>query len=283
MTTFDAILLAVVQGATEFLPISSSGHLILMQHFLDIAESQLLFDIILHVGTLVAVVAFYRDAIAEIIRDTVQGLRAFARSKQLSDLFAADGARVAALVVAATVPTGILGLLLKDVIAPDDGTRVITATVVCAVLLVNGAILFSHRFIGERDVERTGGVTVWNLTLIGAILVGVAQGLAVMPGVSRSGATITAALLLGTTRTQAAKFSFLLSIPAILGALVLELDATMFDSSPQLWVTYLIGAVIAAVVGYVCLRLLVYLLERARFHHFAWYCWAVGIAGLLAL
>lgn len=283
MTTLDVILLAIVQGATEFLPISSSGHLILMQHFLGIAEPQLLFDIVLHVGTLVAVVVFYHAAIAEIVTDTLAGLRAFAKSKNPRDLVEADGARVAALVVAATIPTGILGLLMKDLIAPDDGSRAVTATVVCAVLLLNGVILFCHRFIKERDVERTGGVTVWNLTLVGALLVGVAQGLAVMPGISRSGATITAALLLGTTRTQAAKFSFLLSIPAILGALVLQFDASMFDASPSLWLVYLVGAAVAAVVGYVCMRLLVYLLERARFHHFAWYCWAIGIAGLIAL
>lgn len=282
MTFLDSILLAVLQGATEFLPISSSGHLILGQHFLGIKEPQLLFDIILHVGTLLAVVLFYRDSIVQIVVDLLAGVRAFARTRRLEDLFAGDGARVAALVVAATIPTGILGLGLERVLDPDDGTRIITVSVVCAILIVNGFILFSHRFIKERDTVHQGKLTVWNLTLVGALLIGIAQGLAVLPGISRSGSTITAALLVGTSRVQAARFSFLLSIPAILGALVLKFDPAVFaGTGGGLVAIYALGAFVAAAVGYLCLRLLVFLLERAQFHHFAWYCWAVGIAGLV--
>lgn len=284
MTPFDAILLAVIQGATEFLPISSSGHLVLGQHFLGIAEPQLLFDIVLHVGTLLAVVLFYRASIAEIVRDSLRGLRAFARTRRTADLFDGDGARVAALIVAATIPTGVIGLGLERIIDPDDGPRIITASVVCAVLIVNGFILISHRFLKERDVVFSGPLTVWNLTLVGALAIGVAQGFAVMPGISRSGTTITAALLVGTSRVQAARFSFLLSIPAILGALVLKFDPGVFaGAGGGVFALYAGAAVVAGIVGYVCLRLLVFLLERAQFHHFAWYCWLVGIVGLIAL
>lgn len=285
MTTLDAIVLAIVQGATEFLPISSSGHLVLGQHFLDIAEPQLLFDIILHVGTLVAVVVFYRDSLLEIVRDSLTGLKAFAATKNVDDLFAGDGARVGALVVAATVPTGIIGLGLEKIIDPDDGTRLITASVVCGILIVNGFILITHRFLQEREPrEQLGLLTVWNLTLVGALVIGIAQGFAVLPGISRSGSTITAALIVGTSRVQAARFSFLLSIPAILGALVLKFDPEVFaGAGGGVLALYLGAALVAAVVGYVCLRLLVYLLERAQFHHFAWYCWLVGVVGLIAL
>jgi undecaprenyl-diphosphatase len=283
MGFFEAMFLAVVQGATEFLPISSSGHLVLGQTFLGISEPQLLFDIVLHVGTLLAVVVFYRDSIRDIVVDSVQGARKTLQTRNPRTFFEGEGARVAALVVLATIPTGVLGLLLERWLDPEGGERVITASVVCGILIVNGFILITHRWLRERDVRHQGLLTVWNLTVAGALLVGLAQGVAVLPGISRSGTTITAALLLGVTRTQAARFSFLLSIPAILGALVLEFDLDAFLGSTDNLVVFIMGALVAAVVGYLCLRLLVILLERAQFHHFAWYCWAIGIVGLIAL
>ncbi len=283
MSFFEALLLAVVQGATEFLPISSSGHLVLMQEFLGIDEPMLLFDIVLHVGTLLAVVFFYRDSIADIVRDTLTGLRAFSRTKLLADFFAGEGTRVATFVFLASIPTGFIGVALESLLDPVDGERIITAPVVFGILILNGFILISHRWLRERDVQREDGFTVWNLTLGAALLIGIAQGIAVVPGISRSGTTITAALMLGAARTKSARFSFLLSIPAILGALVLKFDPAVFAGSggPSMAV-FGIAALLAAVVGYVCLRLLVLLLEKAQFHHFAWYCWFVGAAGLIA-
>ena len=283
MSILEAIVLAVIQGATEFLPISSSGHLVLGQELLGLSEPQLLFDIVLHVGTLVAVVAFYRDSIVDIVRDSLTGLRDFAHTRSLDDLFAGEGARVAALVVIGSVPTALIGLGLKDLLDPDDGVRIITAHVVCAILIVNGFILITHRWLREKDVERSGRLTVWQIGVAGAVLIGIAQGIAVLPGISRSGTTITMGLLVGVSRLQAARFSFLLSIPAILGALVLQLDPAELGAGTTSGIVFIIGALVAAAVGYACLRLLVLLLERAQFHHFAWYCWAVGIIGLLAL
>lgn len=283
MGFFEAILLAVVQGATEFLPISSSGHLVLGQTLLGISEPQLLFDIVLHVGTLLAVVIFYRDSIRDIVVDSWKGGANVARSGDPRSFFEGEGARVAALVVLASVPTALLGLGLERLIDPEGGERIITAHVVCGILILNGFILISHRWLQERDVEHEGLLTVWNVTLLGALFIGVAQGIAVLPGISRSGTTITAALLVGVTRTQAARFSFLLSIPAILGALVLKFDPSVLTGSTGSVFVFLLGALVAAGVGFLCLRLLVLLLERAQFHHFAWYCWAVGIAGLIAL
>lgn len=281
MSLWEVLLLAVIQGATEFLPISSSGHLVLGQHFLGISEPQLVFDIILHVGTLGAVVAFYRDSLVEIVRDCLAGLRALSRG-DTSEVFAGQGARVAALVVLATIPTGVLGLVLEKALDPEDGVRLITAPVVCAILIVNGMILISNRWIGERDVVKRGPLCVWNITIASALVIGVAQGIAVLPGISRSGTTITTALLLGAARQQSARFSFLLSIPAILGALVLKFDPALFTGGSGNLGLFAFGALVAAVVGYLCLRWLVLLLERAHFHHFAWYCWAVGAAGLVA-
>lgn len=283
MTFLDSLVLAVVQGATEFLPISSSGHLVLGQTFLGIKDPNLLFDIILHVGTLVAVMVFYRESLVAIVRDSVGGLQTFSRTRRAADIFEGEGARIALFVLLATIPTGIIGLMLESVLDPDDGTRIITAPVVCGILIINGFILITHRWIREKPARGTTAMTLWNMTLVGALIIGVAQGLAVLPGISRSGSTITAALLVGSARTEAARFSFLLSIPAILGALVLKFDLDAFaDHGASTVAVYVGGAVLAAVVGYFCLRLLVLLLERAQFHHFAWYCWAVGVIGLVA-
>lgn len=284
MTWFEAILLAVVQGITEFLPISSSGHLVLSSALLGIEEPELLFDIILHFGTLLAIVFFYRRDIWQIFADLLSGARAFVKTRRLADFFELEGARMAALVVVATIPTGLMGIGLGRLIDPDDGPSVFTAFVVCLVLLVNGAILRVNKSLTERDEDvKDGPLTVWNITLISAIAIGIAQGCAVIPGISRSGSTITIALALGATRVNAARFSFLLSIPAILGAVVLKFDASLFTGAGafDLAGLYITGALLAAVVGFFALKWLVALLEKARFHHFAWYCWAVGIAGVI--
>lgn len=283
MTWFEALILGVIQGATEFLPISSSGHLVLGQTFLGIKEPQLLFDIVLHVGTLVAVCAFYWRDLMAIVVDTIEGLRRWSKERTWEALLQGDGTRLALLVGLATIPTGIIGVFLEKLIEPDAGAPLITATVVFGILIVNGFILFTNRWLTDRERTREGLLSVWNVTLWTALIIGVAQGLAVTPGISRSGTTITIALALGVARTEAARFSFLLSIPAILGALVLKFDPTVFsgERGGDQVALFLGGALVAAIVGYFCLRWLVALLKAARFHHFAWYCWAVGAAGLL--
>lgn len=284
MELWEAILLGAIQGVTEFLPISSSGHLVLTNELLGLKEPNLLFDIILHVGTLVAVMGYYRRDIWSVVRDLFTGIRRGVTERSLSALFAGEGARLAALVVIASVPTAILGLFLEKLIDPDGGERFVTATVVCAVLIANGGMLYLNRWLMESEKPgRAGLLTLWGVTPWVALAIGTIQGIAVMPGVSRSGATITLALFLGVARTEAARFSFLLSIPAILGALVLKFDLDVFTGAGSAVVTYMTGATAAALIGLGCLMWLVKLLRDAKFHHFAWYCWAVGIGGLILL
>ena len=285
MTLLEAIILGAVQGATEFLPISSSGHLVLGNELMGLGEPNLLFDIVLHVGTLVAVMGYYRRDIWAVIRDLYLGITNGLKERSIDAFLAGEGARLAVLVVLASIPTGVLGLLLERVLDPEGGERLVTASVVCGILIVNGAMLFSNRWLMDREAEdRKGRWTLWGVTPLIALGIGLIQGIAVMPGVSRSGATITLALLLGVSRNEAARFSFLLSIPAILGALVLKLDPAIFaGAGAQTAAPYLVGAAVAALVGLVCLVWLVKLLRDARFHHFAWYCWAVGITGLVLL
>ena len=290
MTLLEAIMLGILQGATEFLPISSSGHLVLGEHALGLQEPQLLFDITLHVGTLVSVMAFYWRDLLMIAAGLWRGLLDGARQRSLRALLAPQGMRLAMLVLLATLPTGLIGLLLKDLLEPTDGQRAISAAMVCGLLLLNGLILKANAVFATRQPDasdqpsRDGALALWNMTPLIALLIGVAQGVAVLPGISRSGMTITCALALGVERMHAARYSFLLSIPAILGALVLKLDPAAFATSQgqgSALPMFLAGAAAAGLVGYGCLVLLTHLLRRAQFHHFAWYCWAVGGAGLL--
>lgn len=281
MELLDAILLGFVQGMTEFLPISSSGHLVLGQVVLRLDEPELLFDIVLHVGTLLAVVGFYRRDLGLLFEGVREGLIS-GWSGDLEEALASEGARLALLIAVASIPTALLGVAIDRLVPIERGTES-AALFVCVALLVNGVVLFAGRFAGERDGDdREGATILWNISIPVALALGTAQGLAVLPGLSRSGLTIITALLLGVWREQAARYSFLLSVPAILGALALKFDPSVF-SGPQVGTklaVYGAGAATATVVGYLAIYWLVRLVERAQFHHFSWYCWAVGGGGL---
>lgn len=286
MSILEALLLGLIQGITEFLPISSSGHLVISQHLLGVKEPELLFDIILHVGTLLAVVAYYWADIREVVRGLFTGIKDFFATRSIDRLAEPQGARLAWLTILATLPTGIIGLGIEKLIDPPEGTEpLITAKVVAGLLIINGFILFANRFLGQtRPETRESTWSLWNITPMVAVGIGIAQGIAVTPGFSRAGLTITIALALGIMRVQAARFSFLISIPAILGALVLKFDLTMFtDATPTELIAFGAGAVTAAAVGYASILLLVEMLKKARFHHFSWYCWVVGILGVALL
>ena len=286
MSILEALLLGFIQGVTEFLPISSSGHLLIGQHLLGIAEPQLLFDIILHVGTLLAVVAFYWRDVRDVFVGLKDGTANLFRTGSVSAAFEPTGARLALLAVIATVPTGIIGVFLDKLLDPAAGAEpLITARVVAGLLIVNGFVLFANRFLGRKaPPERDSKFSLWNITPSIALAIGVIQGLAVTPGFSRSGLTITAALALGILRVQGARFSFLISIPAILGALVFKFDPGVFTgASSQELMVFGGGALTAAAVGYASILVLVETLKKARFHHFSWYCWAVGILGVALL
>lgn len=269
MSPLEAILLGALQGATEFLPISSSGHLRLAEAALDAEPATLLFDIALHVGTLVAVVAFFRRDIARI----VAGLdpRTAMPWRQRPAL------RAVALLMLASLFTAVIGLALEPTVAGQ-----VAPGLVGGLLLVNGGILLSTRATQRRrssepdDRWPHAGITAGI-----AIAIGIAQGIAVLPGISRSGTTIATAMLLGVSWRPAATFSFLLSIPAILGALVLKLDEASALGGSAEWAILGLAVATALAVGLLCLALLVRTLRKARFHLFAWYCFALGLAAVI--
>jgi len=268
LTIAQAAVLGLIQGLTEFLPVSSSGHLVLLQQILGITEPVLSFDIALHVGTLLAVcTCFFNDLLA-----IIKGLTGSAAARLQNRLITAEEKKslyITGMIILGSIPTAIIGLLFNR-IAHALYTSV---WVVGCMLVFTGTFLWATRYAGFRPPKKQG------LTGPRAFGVGIVQGLAVLPGVSRSGATIAMALFLGVDRATAVRFSFLLSIPAILGAALLALlDINPTDTMDPGVVG--VGVVIAAVTGYLTLKWLVYMVRKGRLHHFAPYCWGMGLLAL---
>lgn len=257
-------LLAILQGATEFLPVSSSGHLVLLNSLFS-TDMGILFDLVLHLATLVSVVLFYRREIVDIC---VGCFREFGSVRDKS--VAKNNLHFVGCLLFATLITGTIGLLLNDIVSLE----LRHAGIVGILLIVNAAILWFSQKRGA--LKLTSGA----LNVKTAAVIGLVQGLAVLPGISRSGSTITAALLIGVSPKDCAKISFLLSIPVICGAVILHLPE-LVTMDGVYWPVLLGSAVVAAGVGYGCLVLLDKVLKKANFHHFAPYCLIVGILAVV--
>lgn len=249
MSYFDAIILGVVQGLTEFLPVSSSGHLVMAQTFLGVPSAGVFLEVVLHVATLISVMVVYRAKLWELLLGTARRDR--------------DALRYVGLLILATLPVVVIGLLFRNRIEAAFDTPFVTGFM----LLVTGLILFSTSWaLRERTTDEPSPGQ--------SIAMGFAQCFALFPGVSRSGSTIAAGLWLGLKGERAAEFSFLMSIPAIAGAAVLQIPdvgAATFDGP------LLAGFIASLVSGIIAIKSLVWLVRRQGFHHFAWYVWAVGL------
>jgi undecaprenyl-diphosphatase len=267
MDPAQAVILGIVQGLTEFFPVSSSGHLVIFQHLFGLREPALLFDICVHVGTLIAVLLYFQAEIGKLLgavgryalRLPGKGIRQAAPPDD-------PHLKMAALILAGSVPTAVLGYGFHQI----AGRLFSSLFVVSLALFFTSALLLATRFF------RSEGTGILGCTLRGAALVGLFQGLAVIPGVSRSGATIAACLMLGLDRDTAARFSFLLAIPAILGALLLSLA-----SGPAGWGAFsaasaLLGTAVSAGVGYAALAGLIRIVRNGRLFYFAPYCFLLG-------
>ena len=272
MTYLTAFLLGLVQGVAEFLPISSSGHLAIAQNLLGMQEAGSVpefFDVLLHLGTLIAVFAAYWKDICEMVVELFRGIGDLTHRSTPSP--APPARRLILLIVVGTLPLFAVLPIRKAVQGLSDNM-----VFVGAALIVTGILLFLC------DRVRKGRKTERSATWVDALLVGVGQAVATLPGVSRSGMTITAGCFVGYERRFAVRFSFLLSIPAVLGANILSVgDAVRAGINGAEVPMYLVGVVTAAVVGYLCIRLLKYVADKGRFGAFAYYCWAVGILTLV--
>lgn len=249
MSYFDAIVLGLVQGLTEFLPVSSSGHLVMAQTFLGVPSPGVFLEVALHVGTLLSVMVVYRHKLTELLVGTVRR--------------DAVALRYVGLLILATLPVVVIGLLFRSSIEAAFDTPYVTGFM----LLLTGVILYSTLW-GRREhpVDTPNGRH--------ALTMGLAQCLALFPGVSRSGTTIAAGLWVGLRGERAAEFSFLMSIPAIAGAAILqvpEMGEAVIDGP------LIAGFVVALVSGVAAIKSLVWLVRRQAFHQFAWYVWPVGL------
>ena len=267
-----AIVLGLVQGVAEFLPISSSGHLSLLQYFFGMEEPDALYNILLHFATLLAVCVVYRGDIIDMIVEFFRGAAAlFSRPGGRERGNPPEARRLVLLLVLGTLPL-FLVLPIEDFVEELGASPVF----VSVMLLVTGCILFlSDRCGGGRKNGRTA-------TVKDVLLVGLAQGAATIPGLSRSGTTISAGMALGFERNFAVRFSFLLSLPAVLGATLLKVVkvAGAGEIDMNLLPMYLAGMAVAGVVGYFSISLVKLLASKGKFGMFAYYCWLAGTAAL---
>lgn len=274
MTIIQALVLGIVQGLTEFLPISSSGHLVLVQHLYGLREAELSFDVSVHVGTLAAVILYFRRDILDILGGLMRALLGMLAHGTARDSDRPH-VRLAGLIVLGSIPTAAIGLALHGIADRLFASPLITG----AMLLLTGALLFATR--PSRHPRNDAGRPLEALTIKDALVIGLVQGLAVMPGISRSGSTIAVGILTGIRHESAARFSFLLSIPAVAGAALLVLKDALGQGRVHL-PTCLLGGLTAMVVGYAALALLVFLVQKGRLYVFAPYCWVVGCIAIAA-
>jgi undecaprenyl-diphosphatase len=273
MNTTEAIILGIVQGLTEFLPVSSSGHLVLFQKMFGLKQAELFFDIGAHLGTLAAVIVVFRREIKQMLMALVRLIPSAGSKETIRQKVKSDGPlKMVLLIVFGSIPTAILGFLFAGIADRLFASGIITGMM----LIVTGVLLWLTRRV-KAHVEQAPGD---RLTLKKAFIIGTAQGLAIMPGLSRSGSTISTGLLLGVDRETAARYSFLLSIPAIIGAGMLGLKDGLSQADPAIRAA-LLGAFTAAVVGYAALKALLQVVKKGRLHMFAPYCWLVGILAII--
>jgi len=249
MNIFQAVILGLVQGFTEFLPVSSSGHLIMFQVLFDFEEPGMTYEVLLHVATLISVFIVFWDEIWKLIRNPFQ--------------------KMALLLIAATLPAVVFALLFGDFI--NDLFN--STTYLAYAFFITGMLLI------YADTRKAGRRKDKDMGIFDALIIGTMQGIAIAPGISRSGATITGALSRGLTRESAARFSFLMSIPAILGGAVLEVRGIVtgkippgsLDLAPMAC-----GFVVAALSGYLAIKLMLELIKACRLRYFSYYVFALG-------
>lgn len=270
MTLLSSILLGLIQGVAEFLPISSSGHLAIAEHLLGVTGTHPpeFFDVLLHLGTLAAVFVAYWGDIRDMIVEFFCGVRDLARHS--TPVPVPPARRMILLIIVGTLP-------LFAVLPIKDSVEGLADNM----YFVGGALIVTGFLLFASDRVKKGRKTERSATLLDVFLVGVAQAIATCPGISRSGTTITAGCFVGFERKFAVRYSFLMSIPAILGANILSIKDAM---ETVVWAEvpiYMAGVLVSAVVGYACIRLLKMIADKGKFGFFAYYCWAVGALTLV--
>lgn len=268
MGYIEAIILGLVQGLSEFLPISSSGHLALLENLFEIKEdSVIFFAVLLHIGTLVSIFIVYHEDIYALIKELFLLFK---------DIFTGKGLRIeerpirklGIMIIVSSIPTAIMGLLFSDYIDRIFGSL----TVISICWIITGFILLFSEKLNNNKKEIEG------MKYRNAIFVGICQGLAIMPGISRSGSTIVGSLVTGLKREFAVEFAFLISIPAILGSAILEFPkAIKAGIEPSTIGPMIVGFLVAAISGYFAITTMIRIVSKHRMRYFSYYVWILGL------
>ncbi|MCM2271674.1 MAG: undecaprenyl-diphosphate phosphatase [candidate division Zixibacteria bacterium] len=253
MSFLDALILGIIQGLTEFLPVSSSGHLVLAETILKMKQPGITLELLVHLGTLLSVMIYFRSQIFRLVKSLF--VREMAAER-----------RILLLLVIGTIPAGLAGVLLKDFFESTFSNPVETSIE----LIITGGILFLPRLVKAGSAGLSLPTVIW---------MGIGQAISILPGISRSGSTIVAGLLAGVKPAEAAEFSFLLSIPAIAGAIILGIP-DMADVAPELIMPYALAAVVSFIFGLIAVYWVLNAVKRGKFEYFAYYCFAIGLFGL---
>jgi undecaprenyl-diphosphatase len=248
---YEAVFLGFLQGIAEWLPISSSGHLVLFQHFFDL-NTPLFFDASLHLGTILVIILIYHKDVVAIMKSLLRG-----------DIESPEG-REGLLLIIGTIPAVLTGLIFQSTIE----ALFYNIEAVAFAFIITGFLLYATKRFKDGK----------NLTSSNAFLIGVAQAVAIIPGISRSGATVSVGIIKGVEGEKAVKFSFLLAIPAIIGAAIIEAGSMMHLNYLM---PVLVGTVISMIAGYASYRILVRFVRRKGLHYFSYYCWVIGVITLL--
>lgn len=268
MNWWQAIILGLVQGFTEFLPISSSGHLVLGQHVLGldaIAADDVTFEVFTHFGTALSILTVYRKDVLQLIRS---GLRAIASPGTLATSYANEApVRTLAYILITLIPTGIVYILFKDDLEAAFGNP----RLVSGMLIVTGVLLLLTLFRGR---------TTGDLSPVKAFVVGIAQSLAMIPGISRSGSTICTAIYQNVNQEQAANFSFLMVLPVIIGAAILKFGEAFGPDATGDMLPVILGTIVAYVSGIFAIKIVIAFIRKGNLSWFAYYCFVVGALGL---
>lgn len=266
------IILGIIQGITEFFPVSSSGHLVIFKKYLEVQGTQgALLEIMLHFGTLISIFAVFWKDIFEIIRWVIISLLKLCSGGKAREIWSGDHyTRLFLLIIIGTIPTAIIAVLFEEKFEELFGEPIIAAIAI----MITGLFLWFTRIFGKKNPGKR------YLGILHALVIGAVQGIAITPGISRSGSTISAATYMGIERETSVRYSFLLCIPAILGAVTLQIKKTPLTSMYNV-VPLVIGTAVSALVGYLALRFLIRIVQRGKLYVFSYYCWGFGTSAVV--
>lgn len=266
MTYFNAVILGIVQGLTEFLPVSSSGHLTMLQYFFNInGDSVVIFTIMLHIGTLISVFYMYWKDIWELIKELVRTIIDLCKGRGLR-MEERPVRKLGIMIIVASIPTGIIGILFNDLF--ESFYKTLTPTAIG--LIITGILLWAS------ETVHAGGRKIEDMRIKDALIIGTMQGIAITPGISRSGSTLVGGLFTRLDRDFAVEFAFLISIPSILGSLIFESGSGSMSAVSGSMGPVIVGMVCAAVSGVFAIKTMIKVVRRYSLKYFSYYVWIVG-------